>query len=231
MAESTLGRGQNTLGGRIRTISARHCDPIHTDSALYEWEPAEAVIRSPISRCTVVVALWNGRGRASRFEITGVAMQYGRFATSSNRLPGLAANAPSIAASTAGANRCFEASTSPSTNVTVPFAPRATAPSSVTPMPHSISLSRANCASRGSISAVITRFADLASRSVRAPVPLPTSNTTSSRPMPADRSSRSSRFKSTRKFCPRRASIVKPTCTNNCLRYAVVCRAGAVAGS
>ena len=37
--------------------------------------PGAAVIRSAISRWTVMIAASNGRGRASRFEMTGVATQ------------------------------------------------------------------------------------------------------------------------------------------------------------
>jgi hypothetical protein len=34
MAESTMGLGQNALGGKMRKISQSHCDCIQIDSAL-----------------------------------------------------------------------------------------------------------------------------------------------------------------------------------------------------
>ena len=115
----------------------------------------------------IVAVIECGTCRASsRFESTGVAMLYGRLATSLNRRPGAAASCSPTASITRSSKL---------------FLFRSASSCSIVTFGRSISCSLASSNRWASISTVTTAAARSAIIAVSEPVPVPTSSTTSSR--------------------------------------------------
>src|SRR5439155_18119435 len=171
-AESTFGRGRNTVGGTgwkpVR--SATSCT--RTDTAPYALVEGEAKRRSATSRCTITVQS-SIPGRRSRLSaINGVATLYGRLATSF------------FAPGAASARSSFTAS--PKRNSTFG-------------RPASRSTS---CGPRDVSTSTAYTWATRSARYVvRMPRPGPISSTTSSSASSARRPITPRMFSSTRKFC------------------------------
>src|SRR5262249_52581282 len=151
----------------------------------------------------------------SRLPMTGVATLYGRFATNFSR-QGRVSDAPSErrltssrAASTCGFSSFLFLRASAWRRET--FASGAFT-------------SRAKVKKPGSISTPSTARACSARRTVRPPVPLPISSTTSSLGSSAARRIKSSKLRSMRKFCPNLFLGLMPRSSNRLRRYESVCR-------
>ena len=83
-ADSTRGGGTNTVGDTLPTTVASAHQARRTDGMPYALVPGPAARRSPTSSCTITSMRSIAGAPASRSSTSGVAMLYGRFATSTH---------------------------------------------------------------------------------------------------------------------------------------------------